>query len=116
MIFWNAGGLGWSIGKTQFLSSGSFWHRSGLDTAEPWQGDWDSDVEVKCATLQPIDCLWSGFSDWSECSSSCGEGVQTRSRKILQPAESGGNECTGKEREERICIMKPCKGKTGNVI
>ena len=27
-IFWNAGGLGWSIGKRAYLSSGSHWHRS----------------------------------------------------------------------------------------
>ena len=27
-IFWNAGGLGWSIGKRGYLTSGSHWHRS----------------------------------------------------------------------------------------
>ena len=27
-IFWNAGGLGWSIGKREYLTSGSHWHRS----------------------------------------------------------------------------------------
>lgn len=27
-IFWNAGGLGWSIGKQEYLASGSHWHRS----------------------------------------------------------------------------------------
>ena len=27
-VFWNAGGLGWSIGKRAYLSSGSHWHRS----------------------------------------------------------------------------------------
>ena len=27
-IFWNAGGLGWSIGKKDYLKSGSHWHRS----------------------------------------------------------------------------------------
>ena len=26
-IFWNAGGLGWSIGKLEYLTSGSHWHR-----------------------------------------------------------------------------------------
>ena len=29
-IFWNAGGLGWSIGKLEYLTSGSHWHRCGL--------------------------------------------------------------------------------------
>ena len=27
-IFWNAGGLGWSIGKKEYLATGSHWHRS----------------------------------------------------------------------------------------
>ncbi len=27
-LFWNAGGLGWSIGKLEYLASGSHWHRS----------------------------------------------------------------------------------------
>ena len=27
-IFWNAGGLGWSIGKKAYLKTGSHWHRS----------------------------------------------------------------------------------------
>ena len=27
-IFWNAHGLGWSIGKQEYLTSGSHWHRS----------------------------------------------------------------------------------------
>ncbi len=27
-IFWNAGGLGWSIGKEEYLQTGSHWHRS----------------------------------------------------------------------------------------
>jgi len=29
-IFWNAGGLGWSIGKREYLTSGSHWHRSSI--------------------------------------------------------------------------------------
>ena len=46
VLFWNSGGLGWSIGKSEYLSSGSHWHRSGLDTEEPWQGDWEGGVKV----------------------------------------------------------------------
>ena len=30
-IFWNAHGLGWSIGKAEYLTSGSHWHRSKSD-------------------------------------------------------------------------------------
>ena len=48
MIFWNTGGLGWSIGKTAYLVSGSYWHSSGLDSEEPWQGEWEKNVIVEC--------------------------------------------------------------------
>ena len=48
-MFWNAGGLGWCIGKTAYLTTGSHWHRSGLETAEPWQGEWEKNVRVECA-------------------------------------------------------------------
>ena len=47
-VFWNAGGLGWSIGKRAYLESGSYWHKSGADSEEPWQVDWEKDVIVKC--------------------------------------------------------------------
>jgi hypothetical protein len=47
-MFWNAGGVGWSIGKTAYLETGSHWHRSGLDSEEPWQGEWEKNVSVEC--------------------------------------------------------------------
>ena len=47
-VFWNSGGLGWSIGKKAYLQSGSYWHKSGADSDEPWQVEWEKDVTVKC--------------------------------------------------------------------
>ena len=34
-IFWNAHGLGWSIGKEEYLKSGSHWHRSKYHLKNP---------------------------------------------------------------------------------
>ena len=48
VIFWNAKGYGWSIGETAFLVSGTHWHKSGLDSDEPWQGKWERNVTVDC--------------------------------------------------------------------
>ena len=48
MIFWNAKGYGWSLGKTAWLVSGSHWHKSGLDGDEPWQGEWGKNITVDC--------------------------------------------------------------------
>ena len=78
-IFWNKGGLGWSIGKKAYLTSGSHWHRSGLDSAEPWQGAWRGGVAVECAA-EPRPCSWAAWSAWSPCSVTCGAGLETRTR------------------------------------
>ena len=108
-IFWNAGGLGWCIGKEAYLTrfwkkddaddfwilnyswswwfcvisghmrlfcdcfflrklddnvthedghscwhifcSGSHWHRSNLNTVEPWQGPWQGGVSIRIITI-----------------------------------------------------------------
>ena len=63
-IFWNAGGLGWSIGKREYLKSGTHWHKSNYnavyiyvsvwyagysDDVEPWTSKWEGGVVVQCA-------------------------------------------------------------------
>ena len=48
LVFWNAGGLGWSIGKSEYLKTGSYWHKSGADAEEPWMTSWENGVVVKC--------------------------------------------------------------------
>ena len=48
VIFWNAKGYGWSIGREEDLVTGSHWHKSGLDSDEPWQGEWGKNVTVDC--------------------------------------------------------------------
>ena len=51
VIFWNAKGYGWSIGSIAFLVSGTHWHKSGLDSDEPWNGKWEKNVTVDCKDL-----------------------------------------------------------------
>ena len=48
MIFWNAKGYGWSLGKTAWLVSGRFLYTSGLNSDEPWQGEWGKNITVDC--------------------------------------------------------------------
>ena len=119
------------------MTSGNHWHRSGLDAAEPWQGEWEKNVRVECAggagegkgeeevevgefvfhiQLSAVECLWSGFSDWTSCSSSCGEGFQKRKRKVLQPAQNEGQACAGQAEEERTCQSEPCLGESGKLF
>ncbi|NCY26387.1 MAG: hypothetical protein EBX37_16625, partial [Alphaproteobacteria bacterium] len=51
--------------------------------------------EEECNTEDcPVNCLVdSKWSPWSKCSKTCGGGKKTRTRKIIRPAQNGGEEC-----------------------
>ena len=56
---------------------------------------------------------YSDFGAWSECSASCGEGTQTRSRTCTNPAPSnGGADCSGlgNADESQSCNLVECPG------
>ena len=50
-----------------------------------------------------VDCKWGPYSDWSDCSKTCGAGEQFRTRTIQRQAENGGEPCTGSNEERRPC-------------
>jgi len=56
----------------------------------------------------PCDCVWGNWSDFCDCSASCGGGIQTRTRHILTPASNGGMQCMGNDTETRPCNTNPC--------
>ena len=71
---------------------------------------WDralSSSEVK--DLVRIDCEWSGWSEWSECTSvskpgtSYNSAIRVRTRKITLQPKPGGLECPADLREEKDC-------------
>lgn len=56
-------------------------------------------------TLLTVHGKWSDWVGWSQCSLTCGAGVQTRDRKCNNPAPShDGNFCTGDPYEIKPCI------------
>ena len=55
-----------------------------------------------------IDCKWSEFSNWGECSKSCGGGFQFRERTIERLARNGGRPCLGDTHERRQCNSNEC--------
>ncbi|XP_071515843.1 hemicentin-1-like [Panulirus ornatus] len=57
----------------------------------------------------PLDGNWSPWDPWSECSATCGSGVQLRSRYCMAPAPLyGGKPCEGAATEEKECQLRDC--------
>ena len=52
---------------------------------------------------------WSGWSDWSLCSVTCGSGVITRTRDCTHPSPLfGGQNCSGEDTETQPCNRTTC--------
>ncbi|XP_059164384.1 SCO-spondin-like [Physella acuta] len=55
----------------------------------------------------PIDGVWSTWSNWSDCSVTCGNGSQSRTRSCSGPYY-GGTPCQGAANETQMCRPKNC--------
>ena len=60
--------------------------------------------------MYPVNCEWSAYGDWSECSVTCGNGQKRSNRTILQPALHGGIECEGNSSKVEKCNLDACIG------
>ena len=57
-----------------------------------------------------VDGYWTEWSDWNDCSKSCGNGLHTRTRQCIPP-KYGGADCTGSATETAQCNTHPCPSK-----
>ncbi|XP_053994839.1 uncharacterized protein LOC128885094 [Hylaeus volcanicus] len=63
-----------------------------------------------------VNGMWSSWTVWTFCSSSCGIGTQFRNRMCSNPSPSGnGISCFGSASEIRQCFNKPCIVKSHEV-
>ena len=71
-------------------------------------------VVSSLSAVTAIDGNYTEWSKWSECSASCGEGQQSRSRECMNPKpQFGGRNCShiGGSEESRPCTIVNCEGK-----
>lgn len=55
------------------------------------------------------DGWWSGWTEFGECSTSCGNGVHFRTRQCNNPApQNGGQDCSGSSHEFKACTNGLC--------
>ncbi|XP_013419907.1 uncharacterized protein LOC106180466 [Lingula anatina] len=62
-----------------------------------------------CDKIVVVDGGWCTYSDWSDCSVTCENGTQTRSRECQCPEPAhGGATCVGATTETQSCSGPPC--------
>ncbi|XP_076099012.1 SCO-spondin-like isoform X4 [Mytilus galloprovincialis] len=68
-----------------------------------------TDIETCDEVSCPIDGNWSGWSEWDECSITCGGGLMARNRTCSNPEpQYGGKYCTGNDTNISDCADNPC--------
>ena len=72
---------------------------------------WCLSCGVVSLMLWTVDGGWSSWSDWGECSETCGAGVEERFRRCDSPSpQFGGRLCRGVKSERRPCKLTDCQG------
>ena len=56
----------------------------------------------------PEDCVMSEWTEWSACSSPCGEGISERFRFVQREPQNGGLACQKRTLKRRRCNSGPC--------
>ena len=62
---------------------------------------------TECADASPVACVVDPWSEWGECTATCGGGTQLRTRGVSSPASHGGDAC-GDLFESRTCNTAAC--------
>eukprot|EP00930_Biecheleria_cincta_P043010 TRINITY_DN29585_c0_g3_i1.p1 TRINITY_DN29585_c0_g3~~TRINITY_DN29585_c0_g3_i1.p1 ORF type:complete len:1650 (-),score=229.96 TRINITY_DN29585_c0_g3_i1:405-5297(-) len=66
-----------------------------------------------CIGMEPVDCSWTSWGEWSECTTTCGQGERKRQRSVALEAQNDGRPCDGGAAVELDGCKQPlCKSLT----
>ena len=62
-------------------------------------------------TFVVVDGGWGDWTEYGECTETCGVGKQLKSRQCNNPTpQNGGADCTGISEDHQECNQEPCLG------
>ena len=56
----------------------------------------------------PVDCQWGQWTEWGDCSLTCGGGTRMATRGYKQEAECSGSKCVGYSTRNQACNKNGC--------
>ena len=55
------------------------------------------------------DAMWGQWSQWTTCSKTCLQGIETRQRECNNPPPTfGGRDCIGNGTDTKTCVILAC--------
>lgn len=76
--------------------------------------DASSGIDWNDESTFPTDCVVGNWTEWSDCSEKCDQGIQKRTRRVVKASAHGGEACPSLE-ETKACYSK-CKDTTLIII
>jgi len=57
---------------------------------------------------ESVDCAWRKWSEWTDCSQTCGGGMTSRNRTVHWESANGGQQCQGNPQQSELCNSHHC--------
>ena len=65
-------------------------------------------LKFKKSIFLSVHCQWSEWWNVGSCSKTCGKGIKNVQRRKLVESSNGGNDCIGKETDQKYCNIRSC--------